>query len=97
MTDIITCFARAWGTAGAAFLSGKRSFFLCMIQVNIITRDAEQLFSGFIACFSHAGVPTLNIAPVDVLVHEFRIMYNIGKATSPLLAITATVCNAFLA
>ncbi|RMZ73869.1 Noranthrone monooxygenase [Pyrenophora seminiperda CCB06] len=53
--------------------------------------------SGFIACFSHAGVPTLSLAPVDVLVHEFRTMYIIGKSTSPLIAITATLCNGYSA
>lgn len=52
---------------------------------------------GFIACFSHAGVPTLNIAPVDVLVHEFKTMYNIGKSTSPFIAIMVTACNGFSA
>ncbi|EDU45233.1 repeatfamily protein [Pyrenophora tritici-repentis] len=55
------------------------------------------LLTGFIACFSHAGVPTLSLAPVDVLVHEFRTMYNIGKSTSPLIAITATLCNGYSA
>ncbi|KAF2024554.1 hypothetical protein EK21DRAFT_104576 [Setomelanomma holmii] len=53
--------------------------------------------SGFIACFSHAGVPTLNLAPVDILVKEFRTMYNIGKSTSPLFAVIVTMCNGFSA
>ncbi|USP77348.1 hypothetical protein yc1106_04622 [Curvularia clavata] len=55
------------------------------------------LLSGFIVCFSHAGVPTLSIAPVDTLVHQFKTMYNIGKATSPLVAITVTICNGYSA
>lgn len=48
-------------------------------------------------CFSHAGVPTLNKAPVDTLVHQFKTMYNIGKSTSPLIAITVTICNGYSA
>src|SRR4051812_28090816 len=52
---------------------------------------------GYIACFSQAGVPTLSLAPPDVLVHEFRTMYKIGKSTSPLIAITATICNGYSA
>ncbi|KAJ5026883.1 hypothetical protein J3E72DRAFT_243284 [Bipolaris maydis] len=55
------------------------------------------LLSGFIVCFSHAGVPTLSVAPVDTLVHQFKTMYNIGKATSPLVAITVTLCNGYSA
>ncbi|KAL6702820.1 hypothetical protein ACN47E_000906 [Coniothyrium glycines] len=53
--------------------------------------------SGYIACFSHAGVPTLSVAPIDTLVHEFKTMYAIGKASSPLVAITVTLCNAYSA
>lgn len=53
--------------------------------------------AGFIGCFSLAGVPTLEIAPVDVLVHQFKTMYNIGKSTSPPLAIAVTICNLYSA
>lgn len=42
-------------------------------------------------------MPTLSIAPVDTLVHQFKTMYNIGKATSPLIAITVTICNGYSA
>lgn len=42
-------------------------------------------------------MPTLNIAPVDVLVHQFKTMYNIGKSTSPLFAISVTICNIYSA
>lgn len=59
--------------------------------------DADQQLTGYIFCFSQAGVPTLKIAPVNVLVHEFKTMYNIGKSTSPLIAISVTLCNAYSA
>ncbi|KAI8934144.1 hypothetical protein NX059_008899 [Plenodomus lindquistii] len=66
------------------------------IQIAHVVGIAGAAFlSGFIACFSHAGVPTLNIAPVDVLVHEFKTMYNIGKSASPPFAILVTICNGF--
>ncbi|KAF2847112.1 hypothetical protein T440DRAFT_481946 [Plenodomus tracheiphilus IPT5] len=69
-----------------------------IVQVaHIVGIMGAAFLSGFIACFSHAGVPTLNIAPVDILVHEFKIMYNIGKSTSPLIAIIVTMCNGFSA
>ena len=42
-------------------------------------------------------MPTLSVAPVDVLVHEFKIMYNIGKTTSPPLAIASALCHGYLA
>lgn len=42
-------------------------------------------------------MPTLKVAPVNVLVHEFKTMYNIGKSTSPFIAITVTLCNAYSA
>ncbi|EJP67854.1 DUF1772 family protein [Beauveria bassiana ARSEF 2860] len=58
---------------------------------------APASLSGFIICFSHAGVPTLNVAPIDVLLREFSVMYSIGKTTSPPIAMTAALCNGFLA
>ncbi|XWX00392.1 hypothetical protein V2A60_008412 [Cordyceps javanica] len=58
---------------------------------------ASASLSGFIICFSHAGVPTLNVAPTDVLLREFSVMYSIGKRTSPPIAMTAAICNGFLA
>jgi Domain of unknown function (DUF1772) len=30
-------------------------------------------------------------------VHQFKVMYNIGKSTSPLIAIAVTLCNGFSA
>lgn len=52
---------------------------------------------GYIGCFSFAGVATLNAAPLDIRVMQFRRMYNIGKASSPYLAVAATLCNGFSA
>jgi hypothetical protein len=42
-------------------------------------------------------VPTLRIAPIDILVHEFKVMYEIGKKTSPPITLVVTLCNAFCA
>lgn len=39
----------------------------------------------------------MSAAPVEVLVHEFKIMYNIGKATAPPIAITTALCHGLLA
>jgi hypothetical protein len=76
----------------------------CLVRVSNHVRifDVSDMLAntsptGFIACFSHAGVPTLSVAPVKVLVHEFKVMYNIGKSTSPPIAIAVTLCNVFSA
>ncbi|CZT15473.1 uncharacterized protein RCC_12329 [Ramularia collo-cygni] len=53
--------------------------------------------SGYIWCFSQAGVLTLRQAPADVGVRQFKTMYNKGKSTSPLIVVAATLCNAYSA
>lgn len=53
--------------------------------------------SGYVGCFSYAGVATLTEAPLKTLVKQFYRMYNIGKTSSPPLALTATLCNGFSA
>ena len=58
---------------------------------------AHTYLAGYIGCFSYAGVATLSEAPLDILVKQFSRMYNIGKTSSPPLALTATICNAFSA
>lgn len=53
--------------------------------------------TGYIWSFSQAAVLTLRAAPVEVSVHQFKVMYNKGKTTSPKFVVVATLCNALLA
>lgn len=91
MDDTILKAAQVGGILGAAFLSGKvTSKGRVVLLVNYSS-------TGYIACFSYAGVPTLSEAPVDTLVKQFSRMYGIGKSSSPPIAIAATLCNGFSA
>lgn len=91
MDNTILKAAQIGGTFGAAFLSGKVA---SKARVVLLVNYSS---TGYIACFSYAGVPTLSEAPVDTLVKQFSRMYGIGKLSSPPIAIAATVCNGFSA
>lgn len=39
----------------------------------------------------------MSLAPSNIQCWQFKKMYTIGKSTSPLIAITATLCNAYSA
>lgn len=86
--------AHVGGTIGAAVLAGTQF----PPHVDSIYRLLTTILpTGYIGCFSFAGVATLNEAPLDTRVKQFRRMYNIGKASSPYLAVAATLCNGFSA
>lgn len=60
-------------------------------------RSLTTFETGYIGCFSYAGVTILSEAPLDTLVKQFSRMYNIGKTYSPSLAVATTLCNGFSA
>ncbi|MCJ1406907.1 hypothetical protein MMC19_000977 [Ptychographa xylographoides] len=93
MGDQMPKAAQIVGILGAAFLSGED----IPSQRLARTCNTNKSTSGFIACFSRAGVPTLSLAPVDILVHEFKVMYNIGKSSSPPIAVVVALCMGFSA
>lgn len=53
--------------------------------------------SGLITSISFIGIPTIAVAPTEVLVRQWKTTFDIGKANMPPLAVMSAACFGFLA
>lgn len=84
--------AQTLGITSAAFLAGRS------ISVQKLERHGSVLTSlGMTACVSYIGIPTIALAPTDLLVRQWKRTYDVGKATAPPFAVTCAACFGFLA
>ena len=55
------------------------------------------MLSGLIVSASYVSVPVIAMAPPDLMAKQWAATYSIGKATAPPIAVTCSICFAFLA
>ncbi|KAK6386538.1 hypothetical protein LTR65_008876 [Meristemomyces frigidus] len=63
----------------------------------IVGITSSAFLAGMIASISYVGIPTMALAPAEILVRQWKTTFEIGKASAPPFALTCAACFGFLA
>jgi hypothetical protein len=92
ITKLLVPVAQVVGLTTSGFLTGKYDIHYTFPTV------LTQSLIGFGYAFSFASVPViLKTCPPDLLVKQWKMSYEIGKATAPPMAVVSAICFGFLA